>query len=283
MTAQPQSGHRAAPAARTSVSRHGHLWTLADGTGLHAPYGQLAKDDSGRVCCHLCGRWFIALSSHVRVHGYTADTYRTTMGLFSSHGLVAEELSARVRLRQRAEYDGNADVRARLAVGQAMARSSQLAWRRAAPPSQPEPDQRVRERERQLAAGRASQAAARRQQLAARLAALGAADLPSYLRSAYAAGGSLNELGRTTGLGPARLRQALAEAGAQIRPTGVNTPAGKQSRARAADARAAQRIGVTDLHSWLRDRHADGWTLQRLGRAVGHSSHWVAWRLEMTS
>lgn len=53
--------------------RHAHLWVLSDGTGLHAPPGTLTRDDeTGR----LCGRWFRSLGSHVRAHGYTADTYR---------------------------------------------------------------------------------------------------------------------------------------------------------------------------------------------------------------
>ena len=39
------------------VRTHAHLWSLLDGTGLHAPYGQLViESGTGRVCCHLCGR-----------------------------------------------------------------------------------------------------------------------------------------------------------------------------------------------------------------------------------
>lgn len=261
---------------------HLHLWSLSDGTGLHAPHGELAVDaDSGRLCCHLCGRWFVALGAHVRVHGYTADSYRTTMGLCSSLGLVAETLSAKLRRRTAAQYDASAEVREHLGIGQAMARSGQLAWRRrAATACQPEPLQRVRERRQQLAAGRASQDDVRRAELGERLAALGAADLPSFLRSAYAAGGSLDALASATGLGRARLRRALVEAGVAVRPTGSNTTAGKRSRARAADERAADRLGVPDLHGWLRERYAEGWTLGQLSRAVGHSSHWVRWRLD---
>lgn len=285
--ARPVSSRQVAvpvPAAVPGVGGHLHLWTLADGTGLHAPHGHLVRDaDSGRVCCHLCGRWFVALGAHVRVHGYTADTYRTALGLCSSHGLVAEVLSEQIRRRTAAQYEADPDVRERFAVGQAMARSGQLAWRRrAATASQPEPAQRVRERREQLAAGRASQDAARHRQLAGRLAALGAMDLPSYLRSAYAEGASLDSLAEATGLGRVQLRQALAEAGVQVRSTGINTTKGKRSRALTADARAADQLGVADLHGWLRDRYAEGWTLVQLGRAVGHSSHWVSWRLDAT-
>ena len=57
-----------APARRRGrAGSHAHLWSLPDGTGVHAPYGQLvAEADTGRICCHLCGRWFISLGSHLR-------------------------------------------------------------------------------------------------------------------------------------------------------------------------------------------------------------------------
>ena len=286
MAGPVSSLHVPAPAAAAvpNVDGHLHLWALADGTGLHAPLGHLVRDtDSGRVCCHLCGRWFIALGAHVRVHGYTPDLYRTAMGLRSSQGLVAASLSEQIRRRQVARYESDAEVRQALGIGQALARSGQLAWRhRAATASLPEPAQRVRERREQLAAGRASQDATRGLRLAGRLAALGAQDLPSYLRSAYAQGASLDSLATATGLGRAQLRQALAAAGVPVRSTGINTKEGKRSRARTAEARAADQLGVPDLHAWLRDRYAEGWTLVQLGRAVGHSSHWVSWRLDAT-
>ncbi len=56
--------------------QHRHLWSLPDGTGLHAPPGRTLHDGDERPCCHLCGRWFAALGPHLRTHGYTADAYR---------------------------------------------------------------------------------------------------------------------------------------------------------------------------------------------------------------
>ncbi|GAA2483558.1 hypothetical protein [Winogradskya humida] len=185
------------------MSRHGHLWRLPDGTGLHAPPGELAVEEStGRLCCHLCGRWFTSLGSHVRAHGYTAQSYRAVMG------------------------------------------------------------------------------ARRERDLADRLARLGHAALEDYLRSAYAAGASLEALAAATGLGRARLRAALDRAGVALRPTGINSATGRRSRAVAAELRAAQRLGTEDLPGWLRQRRAAGWTLGRLAEAVGHSTHWVRWRLD---
>lgn len=275
------------PAATTPLSPardggHGHLWVAADGTGLHAPLGELVREtDTGRVCCHLCGRWFILLGAHVRVHGHTADSYRQLVGLCQTRALAATALSERLRGRQQAQYASRSEVREQLATGQELARSGQLARRAAAARSRRagEPLERVRGRTEQLAAGRVTQRQAHDQHLAQRLADRGAENLSGYLREAYAGGASLQSLAEATGLGRQRLRRALDAAGVQLRPAGVNTAAGRRSRARSADKRAAQKLGVVDLHSWLRDRWDEGWSLQRLARAVGHSSHWVRWRL----
>jgi hypothetical protein len=86
-------------------SQHARLWSLPDGAGLHAPYGELVVEPgTGRVCCHLCGRWFVSLGGHVRRHGYTADSYRKAMGLCRSRPLVAEALSRSIATRQRLAY-----------------------------------------------------------------------------------------------------------------------------------------------------------------------------------
>ena len=256
------------------VVSHGHLWQLPDGTGLHAPPGDLTVDDAtGRLCCHLCGRWFVSLGSHVRAHGYTARSYRVAMGLCAGEPLTAAELSTSIAERQAQAYERNDELRARLADG-----ARQLSRGRQAAPSD-EPPQRVVRRRAALRAGRATVAARRERQLADRLAAAGHRTLGGYLRSAYAEGASLEGLAKTTGLGRARLRAELDRAGVRLRPTGINTPAGRRSRADAADRAAAERIGTADLYGWLADRYVAGWPLTRLAAAVGHSTHWIRWRL----
>jgi len=225
--------------AAAPSTTHGHLWTLPEGTGLHAPLGRLVDDPAtGRLCCHLCGRWFLSLGAHVRAHGYTADAYRDTMQL----------------LRTRA---GNLE-----------------SWQRL---------ERVGTSRAQLAAGRATRARRREAHLAALLIERGAPDLSTFLRAEYAAGASLQTLAQLTGLGRNRLRADLAAAEITVRPTGCNTPAGKRSRAQAADAAAAARVGTGDLHGWLTARYDQGWSLTRLAAAVGHSAHWVRWRLDAAS
>lgn len=53
---------------------------LADGTAYYAPVGCLPADGD-RVCCHLCGRWFLSVASHLRVHGWAKAEYVAAFGL----------------------------------------------------------------------------------------------------------------------------------------------------------------------------------------------------------
>ncbi|MFI5933807.1 MucR family transcriptional regulator [Actinoplanes sp. NPDC051494] len=259
---------------------HGHLWRLPDGTGLHAPPGELAVEEStGRLCCHLCGRWYTSLGSHVRAHGHTAGSYRAAMGLCRREPLVAAALSTAIRVRQARRFDRDEALRAAFVAGADRLRRAGPVRPRA----EAEPPQRVARRRAALQAGRDTVAVRRDRDLAGRLARLGHGSLGGYLRTAYAGGASLDALAASTGLGRARLRAALDQAGVVLRPSGVNTPAGRRSRAVAAERVAAERVGTDDLHGWLRDRYAAGWSLVRLAAAVAHSTHWVRWRLDAPS
>ena len=94
MTAVPGAADPGPPPG--APGRHEHMWSLPDGTGLHAPPGRLLTEEaSGRLCCHLCGQWFSALGIHVRVHGQTADTYRDAMGLPRTSVLAASRPARR--------------------------------------------------------------------------------------------------------------------------------------------------------------------------------------------
>lgn len=76
--------------------------------GVHAPYGVLVRDEqSDTVLCHLCGQWFRALGSHVRVHGLTADGYRTAFGLYRTRPLTSREISKVRTETQRNCYHGS--------------------------------------------------------------------------------------------------------------------------------------------------------------------------------
>jgi hypothetical protein len=263
-----------------SAGHHSHLWTLPGGPGVHAPPGQVVRDGTGRVCCHLCGRFFRALGLHVRVHGHTAASYRLAMGLCTSKPLTAYDLSATISRRQATAYRGSPALRDRLRPGQELARSGQLSWRaRASLVGDTPPPERITRRRTALAAGRATTARRRDERADARLAALGVTSLADHLRRRYAAGAGLETLTRETGLGRTGLRAAMEAAGIPLRRPGQQPLAARRSRARAAEAAAAARVGTDDLPRWLAERHAEGWTLTRLAAAVGHTTHWVRWRL----
>ena len=214
---------------------HAHLWSLPDGTGLHAPRGELViESGTGRVCCHLCGRWYVSLGSHVRIHGHTADSYRDVMGLCRSRSLVAEALSRSIATRQAETYRRSPGLRARLAVGQELSRTGRLATlARTARTTSASPES-ARIQRAALDAGRATRAAQRDRALARRLRELGFDDLAGYLRHAYSAGASLRSLAKATGVGWARLRREIDAAGVTVRPAHTSD---RRSCARAATAR----------------------------------------------
>lgn len=260
--------------------RHEHLWFLADGTGLHAPYAQVVTDDeTGRLCCHLCGRWFRALGSHVRVHGHTADTYREAMGLCTTAALTCGDVSTALAVRGSRRYAEDRELQTAFTEARERLQASPP-QRKHGEFAAPEPAQRRATRKRTLATGRETMAHHRSEERGHRLRRLGFADLHDYLRSAHAAGASLDLLARTTGLGRATLRQELDAAGVRVRSTGRNTAEGKRSRAKQAERIAAELVGTDDLTQWLRERRDSGWSLSQLGRATGRSYHWVAWRLD---
>jgi hypothetical protein len=199
---------------------HSHLWSLPDGTGLHAPYGQLViESGTGRVCCHLCGRWYVSLGGHVRRHGHTAGSYRETLGLCRSRPLVAETLSRSIAARQSEAYRRSPELRAYLAVGQQLCKTGQLAPLAAAAHTTSPSSELTRLRRASLDAGRATRAARRDRALARRLHELGFDDLPDYLRHAHATGASLRSMARATRLGWAKLRHELDAAGIATEPT----------------------------------------------------------------
>ncbi|MBV8540081.1 MAG: MucR family transcriptional regulator [Pseudonocardiales bacterium] len=206
---------------------HVHLWSLPDGTGLHAPYGQLViESGTGRVCCHLCGRWYVSLGGHLRTHGHTADSYREKMGLCRSRPLVAEALSRSIATRQSEAYQRSPALRARLAVGQELSKTGRLATLASAAHTTSPPPELTRLRRAALDAGRMTRATQRDRVLARRLRELGFEDLAGYLRHAYSAGASLRGIAKTTGLGWIRLRRELEVAGIAVRPANL---AGDQS------------------------------------------------------
>src|SRR5262245_47320272 len=65
------------------------MGTLIDGTPYYAPLGWLPISGD-RVCCHLCGRWFLSVASHLRVHGWMKADYIEVFGLERTNALRGE-------------------------------------------------------------------------------------------------------------------------------------------------------------------------------------------------
>lgn len=258
---------------------HEHLWTAANGTGLHAPPGQVVRDRlTGEVCCHVCGEFFHSLGSHVRAHGYTAAEYRRAMDLSRTKSLSSATVSEAISRRQRQSYATSSEHRVRLEPGQEMVRDGRLT--ELAKTGRSVRMQSDRLRSEALDAGRRTREGCRQAALSARLDQLGIADLGCWLRATYADGASLSNLAETLGIGQQRLRSELERAGVTLRDRGTNSAQGKRSRAIANEQLAAQRVGTDDLNAWLSEQHRRGVTLSELGRRVGHSSHWVRWRVD---
>jgi len=271
------------PHAHGSGRHHDHHWHLADGTGLHAPIGTLVRDpQSGQACCHVCGEFFTFLGAHIRVHGYSAAGYRAAMGLGRTTPLTAPTLSDEIARRQKRAYDTSPQGRANLSVGHAMARSGQLATLATNAHFDPRPEADAA-RSRALAAGRSTQSAARSTEMEQRLSEHGAADAETFARGAYESGCSLDEVAGLLGIGRQSVRSILDATGTPRRSVGANTADGKRARVRSADRAVAERLGIDDLAAWLIEQRRNGTSLAQLGRLVGHSSHWVRWRLEAVS
>nr|WP_182441152.1 MucR family transcriptional regulator [Streptacidiphilus sp. PB12-B1b] len=138
------------------------------------------------VICHLCGRGFRSLGSHLRAHGMTADQYRQQYGLLHSRALSARELTQARSTAQRQAYTASERMRTDFAQGQNMARTGALSRRsRAAFTDHGVSLELERERLERLAAGRRTQQATAEQHLTATIEALGFRSVEAALRTLY--------------------------------------------------------------------------------------------------
>lgn len=64
----------------------------------HKHYGQVYYDELGNPVCHICGRAFPRLMTHVRqVHGYLAREYKLMFGLNLKKGIMSESSREKCR------------------------------------------------------------------------------------------------------------------------------------------------------------------------------------------
>ncbi|WP_405573622.1 MucR family transcriptional regulator [Streptomyces phaeochromogenes] len=255
---------------------------VGERAGRHPDFGRLIRDeDADTVICHVCGRAFRSLGSHVRAHGMTAAEYRQEFGLLRTRALSARSFSQEQSGTRRAGYRASEEAQMRFAAGRAMARSGELTRRRRdAARDQADPEELRRVRAESLGTGRRTQARAADIRMKAALRAEGFTDLGQALRTVYVERQhSIEDTARILAVGKGRLRRLLAEHGIDIRPTGHNSAAGRRSRGRLNDRAAAERVGVQDIVVWLRERAAEGATLRELAAAAGRSIPWVAARI----
>ncbi|WP_061294140.1 MucR family transcriptional regulator [Herbidospora cretacea] len=247
---------------------------------VHGRIGELACDEvTGEVQCHLCGRSFRALGSHIRVHDLTADAYREAFGLFATKALTSQELSETRRDRQQRLYRRSPATRSNLGTGQKLARSGELntLTRRDSP-------QRRTSQLRELKDGRATRSRTTQERLRTALADAGFPDSAAGLRTLYVdRQTSMENLAALLGVSRVTLRNALLAADIPLRAIGVNTDTGRRSRIASNIARAAALVGTTDLHQWLHERRSQGASLQQLATELNRSVPWVKDRLSERS
>ncbi|HKS99820.1 MAG TPA: hypothetical protein VJT31_09850 [Rugosimonospora sp.] len=236
---------------------------MADGTPFYAPLGgMLAEGD--RVCCHLCGRWFLSVASHLRVHGWVKADYTAAFGLERGNPLSGEATrkrrSAALTARQAVEPAiAQAQARARIrARSGALTRAAIGAARGRAHPTE--------RRAKTLAAlavispqaraeGTRRRGRLHLQRVAAQAAArLGFADFASYLLDRLGRGLSMAAISREAGLHKDWVsRQAptvapqIAQARHQIQPH--HTDVRLQP--------VARRFGFGHPAAYLRARHVE--------------------------
>ncbi|WP_282203301.1 MucR family transcriptional regulator [Kitasatospora fiedleri] len=265
-----------------TADRRGETGSGGVGTGVgHPDFGTLVRDeDADLVVCHVCGRGFRALGSHLRSHGLSADEYRARYGLRRLRSLSSHAVAGRRSVRQAAAFRTSPELREQLAAGHAMARSGELRRAVAGGRNGPQPEELVRARSANLATGRSTQVARRGQRLRAALHQLGFTDLGEALRTLYVREeGSVERVAARLQVGRTALRHLLEEHGIPLRPTGVNSAAGRRSRTAINDERTARLVGAPDIGPWLLRRRAAGATLRDLALETRRSIPWITARL----
>ena len=218
----------APPESPRGVLTHGHLWSRPDGTGLHAPAGELVLE-AGTGANLLSSVWPVVRligqsCPQARVHGrlLPGGVGAVPQPPPGRRGFVPVDCyPAGCRLPALAGITGPACGRSAAGQDGRVGRAGLCR-----PPAGPPPGL-ARLRRAALDAGRATRAVQRDRVLTHRLRELGFEDLASYLRHAQTTGISLRSVCKTTGLGWARLRRELKVADITA---GSATPSSVQPR-----------------------------------------------------
>ena len=253
---------------------------LADGTPAFAPIGEVVITDA-RVVCHLCGRALRSVTAHLRVHGYTKDTYCAVFGLERGQSLEGPD-TRKLRaaaLTSRLVFD--TAIRAGSAAGRQRARSGELSRDAAAAATgRRHPEQRRRKASRARAGIPAEVAARANAERAGRHLARVAAevarrhgypDLGAFVLARTADGASLAAISREAGLYKDWLSRHLAD----VAPAAAAAVPGQ--RPARPDARwrpALHRLGFPDVPSYLQERHVrQHHTVSAMAAEIGVTHH----------
>lgn len=69
-------------------------------------YAEISYDHEGKPICHICGKSFKKLMTHVwQKHNMSAYDYKKTFGLETTKGIMCQESVEIARLRNKQNYD----------------------------------------------------------------------------------------------------------------------------------------------------------------------------------
>lgn len=228
-------------------------------TSVHAPIGRMLVDGD-RVCCHLCGRWFLSVASHLPYHGWTKDAYVEAFGLERSNPLSGEATrkrrAAALTARQAVEpaiVRAQAEARARARDGSLTAAATAAARGRRQPA-----ERRAKTLATLAGIGAAARAEGSRRHAQDQLerrahevaVRFGFADAGAYLSERLARGMSMAAISREAGLHKdwvSRHLRAVAPRAIDVRPPRP-------------DVRllpVAHRLGYADVGAYLRAAHVE--------------------------
>jgi hypothetical protein len=267
-------------------SAHGEcgpiVGVLGDGTPYFAPLGQVVADGA-LVTCHLCGRTFRSVATHLASHGWTKAQYCEAFGLERTQSLEgadtrklrAAAFGARL-VFEPALRNGSAHGRHRAVSGQLTRQAADAARGR------PFPEQRrQRQRAAVSAAARAQLARANRERAGQHVAAVaeavatrsGYADIGQLVTDMARAGHSLAAISRACGLDKDWMQRHLPQLDPVVAATAI-----RRSDDRL-DARWLPRLkamGFFDVASYLRQRHLiEHMSVNAIADEVGLSFHTV--------
>ena len=270
--------------ARAAGPRTAVGW-LADGTAFYAPHGEVVADGD-LVVCHLCGRALRSVTAHLRVHGWTKDSYCAAFGLERGQSLEGESTRKLRAAAFAARLLFEPAVREGSAAGRARARSGSLARDAAAAArGRPLPEQRRRKARHALAgiphaavaeANRARAARHISQTAAAVASRAGYSSIGELVLARLAQGASLAAISRQAGLHKDWLSRHLADLD---QAAATAAAASAVAQAASADARwlpVLRELGFADTAGYLRQRHVtEHRTVNQIAAEAGVSFHAV--------